>query len=565
MKRVGGGTPDDVNSPKPDVRIDIAEPIVEWVPPTTFTPSNTGKRRQVIQKTLSHYEWADVLPTDGTQGQYIKLGKGFSSVANYHQILNNDTLAENSFSLNVDTNVIQIKPPSDQATEFFETSWKNGRKWKLGTWEFTLSNITETSGTYSATYTTTVGTELTNAARDAVSLSLEEDAPEWENAPSGTFAPANTGSTGQLLSKTATGYQWENAPSGTFAPANTGSTGEYLQRTSTGYQWATIPTYTSFAPSNAGTTDQLLTKTATGYSWQTHASATPFSPDNIGSTGQFLEKTDTGYQWNSIDEFSPANTGTTGQYLTKTATGYEWATIPVYTSFSPDNSGSTNQVLTKTATGYQWSDATAFSPSNTGTTGQYLTKTDTGYQWATIPTYTSFSPANSGSTNQVLTKTATGYNWQSVAEFSPSNTGTTGQYLTKTATGYQWASIPTYTSFAPANTGTTDQVLTKTSSGYNWADASGGGVTEIVDEYTVTTTFANVSSHDYGNDDLLLLLGFRSNTPGLLIIPFSKISTSQTLIRIGSDEYAIRIKRVNQKLQAKKDSGLTTTLSVWKF
>ena len=42
-----------------------------------------------------------------------------------------------------------------------------------------------------------------------------------------------------------------------------------LTKTATGYNWQTPATYVSFAPSNSGSTGQYLTKTSTGYQWST--------------------------------------------------------------------------------------------------------------------------------------------------------------------------------------------------------------------------------------------------------------------------------------------------------
>ena len=115
-----------------------------------------------------------------------------------------------------------------------------------------------------------------------------------------------------------------------FEPSNSGSTGQYLQKTSTGYQWATIPTYTSFAPSNSGSAGQYLVKTASGYNWSAlPAYPSGFSPSNSGTTGQYLVKTATGYSWQAAPSgtFSPDNTGIAGQFLKKTSTGYQWDTL----------------------------------------------------------------------------------------------------------------------------------------------------------------------------------------------------------------------------------------------
>ena len=307
----------------------------------SFNPGNTGATGQYLKKTTAGYEWATI-PT------YISFAP--SNNGSIGQVL------------------------TKTATGY---SWQTASG---GGGDFDLHDD--------------VSTELTAIAgsdRFVVSDESETGDPNryitWTNLKSDIdeFSPGNTGSTGQYLQKTATGYEWATIPSGSFSPGNTGSTGQYLKKTATGYEWDTIPTYTSFAPSNTGSAGQVLTKTATGYQWQ------------AASGG-----------------FSPGNTGSTGQYLNKTATGYEWATIPTYTSFAPSNTGSTGQVLGKTATGYAW--GTIRQVPALGNTGQVLTKTATGYSWQTPGE--AFAPSNSGSNNQVLAKTSTGYKWSSLSILS---------------------------------------------------------------------------------------------------------------------------------------------------
>ena len=124
-----------------------------------------------------------------------------------------------------------------------------------------------------------------------------------------------------------------------FDPSNSGSTGQYLVKTSTGYNWATLPAYpTGFSPSNSGSTGQYLVKTSTGYNWATLPSyPTGFDPSNTGVTGQYLVKTASGYNWATLPTiptgFTPSNTGTIGQHLVKTATGYSWQTSAAGSSF----------------------------------------------------------------------------------------------------------------------------------------------------------------------------------------------------------------------------------------
>lgn len=75
------------------------------------------------------------------------------------------------------------------------------------------------------------------------------------------FGLPSGGTTGQALTKTASGEAWQNAP--TELPSG-GSAGQILAKTSSGTAWQDAP---SSLPSG-GTAGQVLTKTATGEAWQ---------------------------------------------------------------------------------------------------------------------------------------------------------------------------------------------------------------------------------------------------------------------------------------------------------
>ena len=64
------------------------------------------------------------------------------------------------------------------------------------------------------------------------------------------FNPSNTGSTGQVLTKTANGYDWETPSIKEFEPSNTGSTGQVLTKTANGYDWET--------PSSGGASNGMV-------------------------------------------------------------------------------------------------------------------------------------------------------------------------------------------------------------------------------------------------------------------------------------------------------------------
>ena len=76
----------------------------------------------------------------------------------------------------------------------------------------------------------------------------------WDTKVAGvakSFNPENVGTTGQVLTRTATWYEWEN------------STG--LVTSVNGQTWAV--TVLEFSPSNVGSTSQVLTRTANWYEW----------------------------------------------------------------------------------------------------------------------------------------------------------------------------------------------------------------------------------------------------------------------------------------------------------
>lgn len=128
------------------------------------------------------------------------------------------------------------------------------------------------------------------------------------------------GTEGQVLTKTADGYEWADAPD--ELPGG-GTEGQVLAKSASGYAWQDIP---EEIPTD-GTDGQILTKTASGYGW---ADAPETYPDG-GKAGQLLEKTASGYGWTDAPDGVPAG-GTAGQVLTKTESGYVWADPVTVTS-----------------------------------------------------------------------------------------------------------------------------------------------------------------------------------------------------------------------------------------
>lgn len=140
----------------------------------------------------------------------------------------------------------------------------------------------------------------------------------WDTKVAGiakSFNPENVGTTGQVLTRTATWYEWEN------------STG--LVTSVNGQTWAV--TVSEFNPWGTATTWYVVKKTADWYEWAAESWAV------------------TSVNWQTwavtVSEFSPSNAGSTNQVLTRTATWYEWATPSWWIGISTD----ANNILTSWA------------------------------------------------------------------------------------------------------------------------------------------------------------------------------------------------------------------------
>ena len=100
-------------------------------------------------------------------------------VGTYSQILNSGTLTDDDFKIDSTNETISVRPASSNEVPF-KNHWSEEKKWKIGTWEFTLSGISESSGIYTATFTTTAGTALTDSARTGqVIHALSDAAPRF--------------------------------------------------------------------------------------------------------------------------------------------------------------------------------------------------------------------------------------------------------------------------------------------------------------------------------------------------------------------------------------------------
>lgn len=127
------------------------------------------------------------------------------------------------------------------------------------------------------------------------------------------------GSANQVLSKaSAADFDAAWTDSASEIPSS-GTTGYVLTKTASGFAWQAVPVE---IPAT-GTTGHVLTKQASGFGWAAAPTEIPAS----GTTGYVLTKTSSGFGWAAAPTEIPA-TGTTGYVLTKTASGFAWQAVP---------------------------------------------------------------------------------------------------------------------------------------------------------------------------------------------------------------------------------------------
>lgn len=175
-----------------------------------------------------------------------------------------------------------------------------------------------------------------------------------------TALPQNqTGTAGQVYTKTDTGAEWQDASGGSSLPDQTGNSGKFLTTDGTNASWSDKPLV------NTSTALQAIgvgTNTATGY--------TSISIGNYGYGGEA-----SGLSSIVLGSGNATGTGTVliGSYTTGG-----------YPSVSEEYSF---QVALKNKT-YKVIDVNGLIPSERlaadGTTGQVLSKTDTGMEWKSI-------------------------------------------------------------------------------------------------------------------------------------------------------------------------------------
>lgn len=390
------------------------------------------------------------------------------------------------------------------------------------------------------------------------------------------FEPSNTWTVGQVLKRTANGYGWYPESWGGWGWGDY-SAGHWINIDANNEISNTLP----FEPSNAWTVGQVIKKTATGYQWAneswwwgSYSAGDWISIDSNNVIDNTWVLSVNSQTWNvSIDEFNPASSGSAGQVLVKTQSGYDWmnaitdanvkqwtinsnsvsgATLKeihdwvianannwaiIWDSYTNDvflyhhtttGSGQTNLIFygvkrtsqkysgwqngdyteawqLKMAITYDGSSYSCVTSRNTddATVTNYLSVEGSGYTTPFIPT-ADYQPTTkkyvddravptSGTTGHVLTKTANGYGWS-----APTTSGVTSvnwdtwvvtlKTINSNAINWTWNIA---INEVPSGW-TTDQILTKTSNGYGWGNAP---VTSVNNQtWAVTLSIPSITS-----------------------------------------------------------------------
>lgn len=330
------------------------------------------------------------------------------------------------------------------------------------------------------------------------------------------FDPDNSGSTGQVLKKTANWYEWSNE--GVYAAWN----GININNSTISNTW--VLSVNNTAP-DANWNVNVSWGSYTAWTWininssDVISNSLPFNPDNSWSTWQVLKKTSNGYEWDNesssgvtsvngqtwavtVDEFDPDNTGSTWQVLTKTANGYEWATnaaegkVKVW-DLSTAPGQSTMAAITLWVA--QWDDYSAilnvldqtyiywYSDSASWTTNYY-------FHWLRETTETT-TTANGQFTTlsnpaYKISVTSGTYSWTVIY------THTIWNFLTVEDSWYTTPYIPT-ADYQPATKKYVDDAIAWWGGGWGWITNDTTGTTTTIAKIWggTETEFNNLSSH----------------------------------------------------------------------
>ena len=318
-----------------------------WADDEWFEPASTGTVGQVLTKTAGGYDWANASDgnvkcfelnmTSYTQAELQSIVAWVNQGTDYWAIIKQvvgSQIWDAFLYTNVETSGGYINyhfVGTKYYTEVYNAT--NGDFTKLGNWRLTIKYA---SGTYSLVF----------SQFNDVANFLEVEASDYQTAytPTADYQPATkkyvddhgvptSGTTGYVLTKTASGYGWSAPASGWVTSVN----------------WQTWAVTVNEVPAS-GTTNYLLQKTANGYAWANALGNYVTGPGSStdahlavfdGTTGKIIKD-----WWAIPTGFDPANSWSTGQVLTKTANGYNWQT--------PSSSAGITNVTTGTTSTVTW-------------------------------------------------------------------------------------------------------------------------------------------------------------------------------------------------------------------
>ena len=320
-----------------------------WADDEWFEPESTGTLGQVLTKTATGYDWANASDgnvkcfelnmTSYTQAELQEIVAWVNQGTDYWAIIKQvvgSQIWDAFLYTNVETSGGYINYHFVGTKYYTEIeNATNGDFTKLGNGRLTIKYA---SGTYSLVF----------SQFNDVANFLEVEASDYQTAyiPTADYQPATkkyvddhgvptSGTTGYVLTKTASGYGWSAPASGWVTSVN----------------WQTWAVTVNEVPAS-GTTNYLLQKTANGYAWANALGNYVTGPGSStdahlavfdGSTGKIIK------DWWEIPAGVPSG-GSTGQVLTKTANGYNWQT-PSSASGITNNTTGTTSTVTQIRTG----------------------------------------------------------------------------------------------------------------------------------------------------------------------------------------------------------------------
>lgn len=273
---------------------------------------------------------------DGATGKVIKDWGAVPTVNNWTIKIKQSALVKGSFTLNQSTAEQTISldagfVPTNSATEWqviMAATQGIGYYWaSLGT------AATKNTGTssWNIPVLDSNGKLATStlpwvALTDTFTVSTSSDLTTLTTAEQGDLAIVTTESKTYVLSADpySTAANWKEILSPTgwvtsvnwntwavtvteFTPTSAGSTGDVLKKTAGGYDWSSS---SEFTPTSAGSTGQVLTKTAWGYDWAAPSVQISSDANNILSSGAKL------WAWSETDYTNLGTYDSSTIYLT---------------------------------------------------------------------------------------------------------------------------------------------------------------------------------------------------------------------------------------------------------